>query len=49
MKIELNKIYYREIENLEFGDIPKEQLIEIYKDGRVSGHFLQPQLNIWFP
>ena len=49
MKLELNKVYYREIENLAVGDIPKEQLIEIFKDGRVSCHFLQPQLNIWFP
>ena len=49
MNIEFNKIYYKEIEGFSFGELSQEQLIAIFKDGRVSCHFLQPYLNIWFP
>tara|TARA_A100001515_G_scaffold117646_1_gene99690 strand:- start:1385 stop:1834 length:450 start_codon:yes stop_codon:yes gene_type:complete len=48
-EIELNKTYSFEIKNLAFGDLTKEDLIEIYKDGRVASHLLERHLTKWFP
>jgi hypothetical protein len=48
-QIELNKTYFREIENYSFGDLSIEALNEIFRDGRVASHLLEPQLVHWFP
>lgn len=48
-EIKLNKTYSFEIKNLAFGDLTKEDLIEIYKDGRVASHLLERHLTKWFP
>jgi hypothetical protein len=32
-----------------FGDLPVDMLNEIFKDGRVASHLLEPQLTKWFP
>ena len=48
-KIELNKTYFRKIKNYSFGDLPIETLNEIFRDGRPSSFFLEPQLALWFP
>lgn len=49
MKIEYNKTYKLEIKNFSFGDIPREELIENFKDGRCCSWFMEPQLAKWFP
>tara|TARA_R100000008_G_scaffold53577_2_gene32545 strand:+ start:42 stop:491 length:450 start_codon:yes stop_codon:yes gene_type:complete len=48
-QIELDKTYIREIKNFSFGDLSRETLIEIFKDGRVASHVLERQLVHWFP
>lgn len=48
-QIELDKTYDFTINNVAFGDLSKEDLIEIYKDGRVASHLLERQLTKWFP
>jgi hypothetical protein len=48
MKIEYNKCYDFTI-NASFGDLPKSVIEEILKDGRLSSHFLERQLEVWFP
>lgn len=47
--IELNKTYKFEIENFSFGDIPREEMIELFKDGRCCSWFAEVQLTKWFP
>ena len=47
--IELNKTFTFEINNISFGDLPTEVLNEILTDGRLVSHFLERQLEIWFP
>ena len=49
MNIELNKIYDFEIKNFSFGDIPREELIRNFKDGRCCSWFMEPQITKWFP
>lgn len=49
MKLEHDKVYHFEVENYAFGDLPKEELAEIFKDGRIAGKLLEPQLSKWFP
>ena len=49
MNITHNKVYEFVIENLTFGDLSKEVLCEIFKDGRVASHLLERQLVAWFP
>ena len=49
MKIELNKTYSFEVDNFSFGGLENEELIELFKDGRVASFFLEPQLTKWFP
>jgi hypothetical protein len=49
MKIEHNKTYYFEIKNFSFGDIPREELIKNFKDGRCCSWFMEPQIAKWFP
>jgi hypothetical protein len=47
--IQLNHTYEFIIDNVAFGDLTKEQCYKLLKDGRLSSHFLEKQLEIWFP
>jgi hypothetical protein len=49
MEIILDKTYSFEIENFSFGDIPREELISNFKDGRCCSWFMEPQITKWFP
>jgi len=48
MKIEYNKNYTFTV-NATFGDLPPSVVGELLKDGRVASHFLERQLEVWFP
>lgn len=48
MDIEYNKNYDFTIE-VSFGDLSKTVLEEVLKDGRLASHFLERQLEVWFP
>jgi hypothetical protein len=49
-KIKFDTIYKFDLSGtFSFGSLNKEQLKEIYKDGRVASHLLEPQLVNWFP
>ena len=48
-KVKLNKTFDFEIHNVAFGDLTKEEAIDICKDGRLASHFLELQLTKWFP
>jgi hypothetical protein len=37
------------IRNIRFGDLETEDIHEILKDGRLASHFLERQLEIWYP
>ena len=37
------------IDNVSFGDLTEEQCHEILTDGRLASHFLERQLEIWYP
>ena len=47
--IVIDKVYEFEIGNFSFGDIPREELIENFKDGRCCSWFMEPQITKWFP
>ena len=49
MTIELNKTYYKEIENFSFGELPKELLTALFKDGRTTSRFMEKLATMWFP
>jgi hypothetical protein len=49
MTIELNKTYYKEIENFSFGELTKEELTELFKDGRTTSRFMEKLATKWFP
>ena len=42
-------IHTYEIQNAFFGDLTQEAMHDILKDGRISSHFLERQLEIWYP
>lgn len=48
MKIEYNKTFTFEVPVM-FGDLPKELLHEMFKDGRVASKFLENHIPVWFP
>ena len=48
MDIVYNKNYNFKI-NATFGDLPISVLEEVLKDGRLASHFLERQLEVWFP
>ena len=48
MDIVYNKNYNFKI-NATFGDLPTSVLEEVLKDGRLASHFLERQLEVWFP
>ena len=37
------------IEDITFGSLTKEQIDDIFTDGRIASHFLERQLEIWYP
>ena len=45
----LNHTYSYHIDNVAFGDLTKTDVENILKDGRLTSHFLERQLCIWFP
>ena len=47
--VELNKTFTHNIDNLTFGNIPQNILIEIFKDGRAFAHFIEKWLEINYP
>jgi hypothetical protein len=49
MNIEFQKTYNFEIPNVSFGDLLTEHVYSILTDGRLASHFLERQLEIWFP
>jgi hypothetical protein len=48
MEIEYNKNYTFEVP-ASFGDLPASVLTEVLRDGRLASHFLERQLEVWFP
>jgi hypothetical protein len=48
MEYEYNKTYEFNIE-AGFGTLPKETVNAVFQDGRVASHFLERQLEVWFP
>lgn len=50
MQIEFDKIYTYDLTGtVSFGDLPLETIVEILTDGRIASHFLERQLERWFP
>tara|TARA_B100000745_G_scaffold199345_1_gene131491 strand:- start:1068 stop:1520 length:453 start_codon:yes stop_codon:yes gene_type:complete len=49
MRYKLNKVYNKEIVGFSFGELPREELIELFKDGRVASKFLEKCVAKWFP
>lgn len=49
MDFEYNKVYIYDLTGkISFSDISENELCELFKDGRVSSHFLQIHLTKWF-
>jgi hypothetical protein len=49
MKIELNKVYNKKIGGFSFDELSKEELIELFKDGRFASPFMEKMVTKWFP
>ena len=49
MNIKNNKVYDFNLGNLSFGELSSKVITEVMSDGRVSSHFLERHLPIWFP
>jgi hypothetical protein len=50
MKINFDTIYLFDFTGkVRFGDMPNEELYQLFKDGRVSSKFLESYIPIWFP
>ena len=50
LSIKYDKVYEFDLTGTaSFGDLEEEEVYEIYKDGRVASHLLEPQLVKWFP
>jgi len=47
--IQYNKTFLHMIEDFSFGNLPKEEIIDIFKDGRAFSHFIEPWLAINYP
>ena len=47
--VELNTTFTHDIENFGFGDLSREETIEIYKDGRVFSHFIEKWIANHYP
>jgi hypothetical protein len=49
-QVEFNKVFEFDFGGqVQFGDLPLEEVYELYKDGRVSSKFLEHYIPIWFP
>tara|TARA_B100000925_G_scaffold85656_1_gene61356 strand:+ start:1605 stop:2057 length:453 start_codon:yes stop_codon:yes gene_type:complete len=48
MEYSYNKTYTFEV-NASFGDLPKETIDVMFRDGRVASKFLEHHLPVWFP
>lgn len=49
-KVEFDKIFPFDFTGqVQFGDLPLEEVYELYRDGRVSSKFLEHYIPIWFP
>ena len=48
MEIEYNKNYEFNMP-VSFGDLSQKIVDDLLKDGRLASHFLERQLEIWFP
>lgn len=50
MKIKFNKTYDFDLTGkVQFGNLPLEEIHELFKDGRVASKFLEHYIPIWFP
>ena len=49
MIIENDKVYDFNLGKLTFGELSPEVITEVMSDGRVSSHFLERHLPLWFP
>lgn len=50
MKIQYDTIYCFDFEDqVQFGDLPKELVHQLFQDGRVASKFLENHIPIWFP
>lgn len=50
MKIEFNETYTFDFTGtVSFGQLPEPVICEMFKDGRLASHFLERQLEVWFP
>jgi hypothetical protein len=49
LTIRYNTTYTHVLQDFSFGNIPKETIIETYKDGRAFSHFIEPWLAINYP
>lgn len=47
--IDYERVYEYTIDNISFGSLPRDVVVELFKDGRVASHFLERQLEVWFP
>lgn len=49
-KIEFDKTYEFDLSGqVKFGDLPEQEVYELYKDGRVASKFLEHTVPLWFP
>ena len=50
MKINYETIYHFDLSGkVQFGDLPQQELYELFKDGRVASKFLEHYIPLWFP
>jgi hypothetical protein len=50
MKINYDTIYCFDFTGkVQFGDLPKETVYELFRDGRVASKFLENHIPVWFP
>ena len=47
--IKFNTTYVHKIDFGNFGNLPQSEIINIYKDGRVFSHFIEPWLAVNYP
>jgi hypothetical protein len=47
--IQLDNLYKFVVDNAQFGDLSKEEVNHLFRDGRVASHFLEIQVTKWFP
>ena len=48
-KVQPNKLYNFKIDNIRFGTLSRSIVLDLFKDGRVISHFLERQIEEWFP